>query len=50
MPAPTFLILPALEGGEAIVATPSASGYAAHRISTPDVPDLDVKDPICQGR
>ena len=46
MPAPTFLILPALEDGKAIVATPSASGYIARRIATPDVPDLDVKDPV----
>jgi len=46
MPAPTFLILPALEDGEAIVATPSASGYTTRRISAADVSDLDVKDPV----
>lgn len=46
MPAPTFLILPTLEDGEAIVATPSASGYTTRRITAADVSELDVKDPV----
>jgi len=46
MAAQTILILPALEGGDAIVATASQKGYDTRRVPSAQVPALDVRDPI----
>ena len=46
MAAPTFLILPALDSAEAILATPLGPGYAARRVAADNLGDLDVQDPI----
>ena len=46
MPSPTFLILPALDQGEAILATSSAAGYETRRVATADLAAVDLRDPI----
>jgi len=46
MAAQTFIILPALDGGEAIFATPSGQGFDTRRVSSAQLPELDVRDPI----
>lgn len=46
MAAQTFIILPALDGGEAIVATLSLKGYDTRRVPSAQVAGLDVRDPI----
>ena len=46
MAAQTFIILPALDGGEAILATPSGDGFDTRRVPSAQVPQLDVRDPI----
>ncbi len=46
MAASTLLILPALEDGEAIVATPLATGYETSRIASADIAELEINDPI----
>jgi len=46
MAVPTLIILPSIDGGEAIVATPSSSGYTALRVPVAQLPDQDVRDPI----
>ena len=46
MAAATFLILPALDEGEALLAVPSASGYETRRVSAVDLPSLNISDPV----
>ena len=46
MAAATFLILPALDEGEALLAMPSASGYETRRVSAADLPILNISDPV----
>jgi len=46
MAAPTFLILPALDGGEAILATALNGGYETRRVAASDLGTLDVREPI----
>jgi len=47
MAAPTFLILPAMDEGEAILATPSGTDdYVTRRVSSSDVSELNISDPI----
>ena len=46
MAAPTFLILPALDGGEAILATPSGADYVTRRVSSVDLAALNISDPV----
>ena len=46
MAAPTFLILPALDGGEAILATPSAVDYVTRRVASADLAALNISDPV----
>jgi len=46
MAAQTILILPALDSGEAILATLSQDGYEARRVPSAQVPNLDLRDPI----
>ncbi len=46
MAAPIFLILPASEEGEAILATPSGGDYVTRRVAALDVPMLDISDPV----
>jgi len=46
MAAHTILILPALDSGEAILATPLGNGFDARRVPSAQVPALDVRDPI----
>ncbi len=46
MAAATFLILPALENGEAILASPAGSGYETRRVAAADLPSLNVNDPV----
>ena len=46
MAAATFLILPALDEGEAIVATPAGSGYETRRVDAADLLSLGISDPV----
>lgn len=46
MAGQTFIILPALDGGDAILATASGAGYETRRVPSAQVPALDVRDPI----
>ena len=46
MAAPTFLILPAIEGGEAILATSSGDGYDVRRVLSTQLGMLDVREPV----
>ena len=46
MAAPTFLILPARDGGEAILATVSGAEYEIRRVASIDIGSLDISDPI----
>ena len=46
MSAPTLLILPALENGEAILATPSGSDYVTRRVASSNLSELNIKDPV----
>lgn len=46
MALPTLLILPSLEGGDAIVASENLDGYAARRVGTDQFASLHVSDPI----
>ncbi|GGX69300.1 hypothetical protein GCM10011309_19090 [Litorimonas cladophorae] len=46
MAAPTLIILPGLEGGEAIVATASGQGHATSRVAVADVPSLGLSEPV----
>jgi len=46
MAAQTFLILPALEEGSAILATASGDGYETRRVLSRDIASLDIRDPI----
>ena len=46
MAAPTFLILPALDGGEAIVAIASGSAYETRRVASANIAELDISDPV----
>lgn len=46
MATSTLLILPALDGGEAILATPSGADYVTRRVTTADLPALNISDPI----
>ncbi len=46
MAAPTYLILPSLDGGEAIVATPSGAGYDTTRVAVTQLAALTVSDSI----
>ncbi len=45
MAAPTLLILPGLDGGEAIVATVSGQGYTTSRVTVADIPTLGLSEP-----
>lgn len=44
MAAPTVLILPALDGGEAILATSSGAEYVTRRVASAELAVLDVSD------
>ncbi len=46
MAAGTFLILPALDDGEAILASPSGSGYETQRLAAAELSSLDVSDVV----
>ena len=46
MAGQTFIILPASDGGDAILATASGAGYETRRVPSAQVPALDVRDPI----
>ena len=46
MAEPTLLILPALDGGEAILATPSGAGYVTRRVASADIAALNISDPV----
>ena len=46
MAGPTFLILPALDGGEAILATPSGADYVTRRVASADLAALNISDPV----
>jgi len=46
MAAQTIIILPALDGGEAIVATLALEGYKTQRVASADLPSVNVRDPI----
>jgi len=46
MAAQNILILPALDGGDAIVATVALEGYETRRVPSAQIPSLDVRDPI----
>ena len=46
MAAVTFLILPALENGEAILATPAGSSYETRRVLAADLPSVNVNEPV----
>ena len=46
MAAPTLLILPALDGGEAILATASGTDYVTRRVASSDIGELDISEPI----
>ena len=46
MAAPTLLILPALDGGEAILATPSGSDYVTRRVMAAELSDLNINEPV----
>lgn len=46
MAAKTILILPATDGGEAILATLSSEGYKTVRVASAEIPELDVREPI----
>ena len=46
MAAPIFLILPALDGGEAILATPSGTDYVTRRVASADLAKLNINDPV----
>ena len=46
MAAPTLLILPALDGGEAILALASGAGYETRRVASTDISELDISDLI----
>jgi len=46
MAAPTFLILPALDGGEAILATASGADYETRRVAAADIAALEISDPV----
>ena len=46
MAAPIFLILPALDGGEAILATPSGEDYVTRRVAADDIGDLNINAPV----
>lgn len=45
MAASTFIILPALEGGEAILATPSGEGFVTRRVPLAQLPELGITYP-----
>ena len=46
MAAQTLLILPSLEDGSAILATPSGPGFETRRVPTAQLPALEIKDPV----
>lgn len=46
MAAHNFIILPALDGGEAILATSTGDGFETRRVPSAQIPELDVRDPI----
>jgi len=46
MAAQTLLILPAMEEGEAILATLSLDGYDTRRVPSAQIPNLDIRDPV----
>ena len=46
MAATTFLILPAVDGGEAILGIGSGAEYDTRRVASPDLAALDISDPI----
>ena len=46
MAASTVLILPALDGGEAILATPSGAEYETRRVAAGDIAALNISDPV----
>jgi len=46
MAAVTFLILPALDNGEAILATPSGSDYVTRRVPAAELSELNISDPV----
>lgn len=46
MAGPTFLILPALDGGEAILATPSGAEYVTRRVASAELGALNISDPV----
>ena len=46
MAGPTFLILPALDGGEAILATPSGAEYVTRRVASAELAGLNISDPV----
>ena len=46
MAAQTFLILPGLENGEAILAASSGDGFNTSRVPLEQISDLDIREPI----
>ena len=46
MAAQTFLILPGLENGDAILAEPSGDSFKTRRVPSAQISDLDIRDPI----
>lgn len=46
MAAPTFIILPALDDGEAILATPSGEGFVTRRVPSAQFSGFGISDPV----